>query len=231
MELKEGSMLKVEYIGRRKDDNTIFDTTKEGLAKKEGIYDEKVVYKPCLVIIGKNWLPKGLEEQLVGMKQGEKKVIEVEAKKGFGLHDRSKIRLIQRREFQKLDIKPKAGMEVEIAGQKGRIIKVNSSRVKVDFNHPLAGVDLVYEVEVVKILTDVKEQFVALLERRLPGIDFSSTKIEENGKILVVELPPDSRFLEYIQFTKNAVTRDISEFVKDKFDKVEFIEFYDIDRD
>ncbi|MHA1303700.1 MAG: FKBP-type peptidyl-prolyl cis-trans isomerase [Candidatus Heimdallarchaeaceae archaeon] len=230
MTLKEGSMLKLDYIGRRKDDGTIFDTTKEDVAKKEGIYDEKIVYKPCLVVIGKNWLPKGLEEQLKGMKEGEKKTIEVEAKLGFGLHDRSKIRLIQRREFQRLDIKPKAGMEVEITGQKGRIMKVDSSRVKVDFNHPLAGVDLVYEVEVVHIITDIKEQFIALLERRLPGIDFSGTKLEIDGKILVVELPPDSRFLEYIQFTKNAVTRDISEFVKGTINKIKFVEFYDIDK-
>jgi len=230
MTLKEGSMLKLDYIGRRKDDGTIFDTTKEDVAKKEGIYDEKIVYQPCLVVIGKNWLPKGLEEQLKGMKEGEKKTIEVEAKLGFGLHDRSKIRLIQRREFQRLDIKPKAGMEVEITGQKGRIMKVDSSRVKVDFNHPLAGVDLVYEVEVVHIITDIKEQFIALLERRLPGIDFSGTKLEIDGKILVVELPPDSRFLEYIQFTKNAVTRDISEFVKGTINKIKFVEFYDIDK-
>ena len=230
MVIEKGTMLKLNYIGKRKSDSYVFDTTLEDVAKKEGIYDEKVIYKPCLVVIGKHWLPVGLEEQLIGLKEGDKKTIEVEAKQAFGLHDRSKIRLIQRREFQKLDIKPKAGMEVEITGQKGRIMKVDSSRVKVDFNHPLAGEDVIYEVEIVKIITDVKEQFVALLERRLPGIDFSGTKIEIEGKILVVELPPHSRFLEYIQFTKNAVTRDISEFVKNKIDKVKFIEFYDIDK-
>ncbi|MHA1114889.1 MAG: peptidylprolyl isomerase [Candidatus Heimdallarchaeum aukensis] len=230
MAIEKGTMLKLNYIGKRKSDNYVFDTTLEDVAKKEGIYDEKVIYKPCLVVIGKHWMPVGLEEQLIGLNEGDKKTIEVEAKQAFGLHDRSKIRLIQRREFQKLDIKPKAGMEVEITGQKGRIMKVDSSRVKVDFNHPLAGEDVVYEVEIVKIITDVKEQFVALLERRLPGIDFSGTKIEIEGKILVVELPPHSRFLEYIQFTKNAVTRDISEFVKNKIDKVKFIEFYDIDK-
>ncbi|UJG42791.1 MAG: peptidylprolyl isomerase [Candidatus Heimdallarchaeum endolithica] len=230
MVIEKGTMLKLNYIGKRKSDSYVFDTTLEDVAKKEGIYDEKVIYKPCLVVIGKHWLPIGLEEQLIGLKEGDKKTIEVEAKQAFGLHDRSKIRLIQRREFQKLDIKPKAGMEVEITGQKGRIMKVDSSRVKVDFNHPLAGEDVIYEVEIVKIITDVKEQFVALLERRLPGIDFSGTKIEIEGKILVVELPPHSRFLEYIQFTKNAVTRDISEFVKNKMDKVKFIEFYEIDK-
>ncbi|MHA1865623.1 MAG: FKBP-type peptidyl-prolyl cis-trans isomerase [Candidatus Heimdallarchaeaceae archaeon] len=230
MVIEKGTMLKLNYIGKRKSDSYVFDTTLEDVAKKEGIYDEKVIYKPCLVVIGKHWLPVGLEEQLIGLKEGDKKTIEVEAKQAFGLHDRSKIRLIQRREFQKLDIKPKAGMEVEITGQKGRIMKVDSSRVKVDFNHPLAGEDVIYEVEIVKIITDVKEQFVALLERRLPGIDFSGTKIEIEGKILVVELPPHSRFLEYIQFTKNAVTRDISEFVKNKIEKVKFIEFYEIDK-
>ena len=229
MSLAEGSMLKLNYTGRKKEDNTVFDTTIEDIAKQEGIYDENVIYKPCLVIIGKNWLPAGVEEQLIGLKAGAKKTIDVEAKKGFGLHDRSKIRLIQRREFQRLQIKPKVDMQVEIGGQTGRILKVSSSRVKVDFNHDLAGQDLVYELEVVKKITNIKEQFISLLERRLPGVDFSSTNIEIDGKVLQVELPPQTRFMEFIQFTKNGVTRDVGE-ITNKYTQIVYIEKFDVEK-
>lgn len=225
----KGDMVKIDYTGRTKEDNRVFDTTIEEIAKKEGIYDDKVIYRPFTVIVGKNWLPEGLEEQLVGMKEGEEKVIEVEARKGFGLRDRSKIRLIQRREFQKLQIKPKEEMKVEIGGQVGTILKVSSSRVKVDFNHELAGQDLIYEVKIVKKVVDVKEQIVCLLEKRMPGIDFSDTKIELKDKEIIVELPKHTRFLEAIQFTKAGVARDIGELTK-KYDVMTFIDHFDIEK-
>lgn len=227
--LKYNDMCKINYTARLKDTNEIFDTTIEDIAKEADVYDENILYKPCLVIIGKNWLPEGLEEQLIGMQQGDKDTIAVEAKKGFGLRDRSKIRLIQRREFQKLQIKPKEGMKVELSGMEGRIMKVSSSRVKVDFNHDFAGHDLIYDVEIVEHISDVKDQFVALLEKRLPGVDFSETKIDLGDKIIKVELPKDTRFMEFIQFTKSGVTRDIGE-LTDKYEKVKFIEIFKIDR-
>ncbi len=227
--VEQGDMVKINYTGRTKEDNKVFDTTYENIAKKEGIYDEKVIYHPFTLIVGKKWLPIGLEKQLIGMKEGEKKVIEVEAKEGFGLRDRTKIRLIQRREFQRHQIKPKENMKVEIGGQTGRILKVSSSRVKVDFNHDLAGHDLIYEVEIVKKITDIKEQFICLLEKRLPGVDFSETKIEIKDKTLIVELPKNTRFMEYIQFIRNGVSRDLSE-ITTKYNKVTFIEHYEIEK-
>jgi len=227
--LDQRNMVNINYTGRIKEDNKVFDTTFENVAKKEDIFDEKVIYRPFTLIIGKNWLPVGLEDELVGMKEGQKKTIEIEAKKGFGLRDRSQIRLIQRREFQRHQIKPKDDMKVEISGQTGRILKVSSSRVKVDFNHDLAGMDLIYEVEIVKKIIDVKEQFICLLEKRLPGVDFSTTKIEIKGKAIEVELPKSTRFMEYIQFTRNGVTRDLGE-MTNKYEKISFIEHYEIEK-
>ncbi len=229
MSLAMNDMVKINYTAMKKEDNSVFDTTIESVAKAHDIYDEKLLYTPCLIIIGKNWLPPGVEEQLIGMKENEKKTFTVEAKKGFGLKDRSKIRLIQRREFQRLQIKPKENMKVEVGGSEGRILKVSSSRVKVDFNHDLAGHDLVYEVEIIQCITDIKAQFIALLEKRLPGLDFSTTKIELDKKKIIVELPKESRFMEYIQFIKNGVTRDIAPFAKN-YEVVEFIEKYTIEQ-
>ena len=227
--LQSSDMVNINYTGRKSEDKKVFDTTFEDVARKEDIFDEKVIYRPFTLIIGKNWLPIGLEENIIGMKEGGKKTIEIEAKKGFGLRDRSKIRLIQRREFQRHQIKPKEDMKVEIGGQEGRILKVSSSRVKVDFNHDLAGQDLIYDVEIVKKIIDIEEQFICLLEKRLPGVDFSSTKIELKDKNIIVELPKNTRFMEYIQFIRNGVTRDLSE-ITNKYNNVTFIEHYKIEK-
>ena len=227
--LTKGDMVNINYTGRTKEDNKVFDTTFEDVAKKEDIFEEKIIYRPFTLLIGKNWLPVGLEEQIIGMKEGQKKTIEIEAKMGFGLRDRSKIRLIQRREFQRHQIKPKEDMKAEIGGQTGRILKVSSSRVKVDFNHDLAGMDLVYDIEIVKKVIDIKEQFICLIEKRLPGVDFSTTKIEIKSKTLEIELPKNTRFMEYIQFVRNGISRDLGE-ITNKYNKITFIEYYDIEK-
>ena len=146
--IKLGDMVKINYTCKTSEDGKVFDTTFEKIAKEHDIFDEKFIYQPFTLIVGSHKLPVGLEEGLIGLKEGDAKTINIEAKKGFGLRDRSKIRLIQRREFQKHQIKPKEDAKVEIGGQRGRILKVSSSRVKVDFNHPLAGKDLMFSVVV-----------------------------------------------------------------------------------
>ncbi|MBY8999978.1 MAG: FKBP-type peptidyl-prolyl cis-trans isomerase [Candidatus Heimdallarchaeota archaeon] len=229
LNIKQGDMVKINYTCKTAEDGKIFDTTFEKIAKDNDIFDEKIIYQPFTLVIGKHRLPVGLEDALIGLKEGDSKTIEVEAKRGFGLRDRSKIRLIQRREFQKHQIKPKENAKVEIGGQKGRILKVSSSRVKVDFNHDLAGFDLIYDVGIVKKVTDIKEQCICLLEKRLPGVDFSKTKMEIKDKTIIIELPQNTRFMEYIQFTRNGLSRDLGE-ITSKFDRVTFIEHYEIEK-
>ena len=151
--------------------------------------------------------------------------------------------MAQRRETMKRDIRltqmfsgvdtatiivDKEGLKVELNGERGTIQKVSSSRVKVDFNHDLAGIDLIYEVEVVKKIDDIKEQFICLLEKRLPGVDFSEAIIEIKDKTLVVELPKFTRFMEFIQFTRAGVARDLGEISK-KYTHVTFIESFEIE--
>ena len=57
--LSKGDIVNLNYTGRTKEDNKVVDTTIESIAKKEEIYDEKVIYRPFTLIIGKNWLPEG----------------------------------------------------------------------------------------------------------------------------------------------------------------------------
>jgi FKBP-type peptidyl-prolyl cis-trans isomerase 2 len=227
--IKLGDMVKINYTCKTSEDGKVFDTTFEKIAKEHDIFDENFIYQPFTLIVGSHKLPVGLEEGLIGLKEGDSKTINIEAKRGFGLRDRSKIRLIQRREFQKHQIKPKEDAKVEIGGQKGRILKVSSSRVKVDFNHDLAGFDLIYDIKIIKKVTAIEEQCICLLEKRLPGVDFSNTKIDIQNKTIILELPKDTRFMEYIQFTRNGLTRDLGEITK-KYDKVTFIEHYEIEK-
>ena len=218
--LNKGDIVNLNYTGRTKEDNKVVDTTIESIAKKEGIYDEKVIYRPFTLIIGKHWLPAGLEEALIGMKEGQKKTIEVDAKNGFGLRDRSKIRLIQRREFQRHQIKPKEDMKVEIGGQTGRILKVSSSRVKVDFNHDLAGKDLEFDVKITERIENEKEKIVFVFQRYMPSLAEKDVQYEVNEKSISVGLSPYMLLTEGLQ---NLVLRVIGDLRQSfGYDKIEF---------
>ena len=84
-EVKEKSMVYLDYTGSTKDGGIIFDTTHLEVAKEEGLFKENDRYEPALVVVGWNWLLAAVEEELVGMKVGESKTIEVPPERGAGL--------------------------------------------------------------------------------------------------------------------------------------------------
>ena len=73
--MKDGDFVTIDYVARVKDSGEIFDLTKEDLAKKEGVYKEKVEYKPVTFIVGANFVIRGLDEALHKMKVGDCKAL------------------------------------------------------------------------------------------------------------------------------------------------------------
>lgn len=223
--VKEGSFVKVDYIARKVEDNVVFDTTMKEIAEKEGIFSPSKIYEPILLVIGREWLPKVVEDALMGKSIGESVEVEVPFAEAFGPHDPSKIKLVPRREFQKLQINPQKGEYVSISGQEGLILSVSPGRVRIDFNHRLAGKDLHYTVTVRQVINDELEKIQALINRRLPGADISDSIITIDGEALDVILPDRVRYYEYVQFAKKNIAKDIGE-ILGKFKEVRFHETF-----
>ena len=207
--VKEGDVIKLNYIGRLKETGKIFDTNIEEVAKSEGVFDENQPYSPLVVVVGKGWIIQGLDESLVGLKENEPATIEVPVEKAYGPWDPTKVKIIPKRELQKRNITPQKGLVIQLDGQHGKIVHVGSGRVRVDFNHPYAGKDLIYEVTVVKKITDDKEKVLALLERRIPRANLENTEIEFEETVIRIKLPKQAFYYEYLQFAKQLAARDI----------------------
>ena len=62
--MKEGDFVRIDYVGRIKGSGEIFDLTKEDVARKNGIYNPNMNYKPVPIIIGARMVIKGLEDAL-----------------------------------------------------------------------------------------------------------------------------------------------------------------------
>ena len=87
MVLQKGDFVRIDYIGKIKESGKVFDTTMEEIAKEHGIYDEKIDFKPAPIVVGANHVIKGLDEALVGLEVGEKKIVEIPPEKGYGKRD------------------------------------------------------------------------------------------------------------------------------------------------
>lgn len=162
--MKEGDFLLIEFLGRVKLTGEIFDLSSEEEAKKAGIYNEKQKYGPGLVVIGAGMTMPGVEEQLKGMKLGDEREFEVPAEKAFGPRNRKLIKIISINNFYKQNMNPVPGAMVSIDNRDCKIKSVSGGRVMVDFNHPLAGKDLLYKARIVKKITDLKEKTDRLLD-------------------------------------------------------------------
>lgn len=161
-QIKNGDFISLDFVGTLKATNLIFDTTQEDVAKKEGIYNDKMSYKPLIIKVGENQLIKSLDEFLVGKKIG-KYSLDLPAEKAFGKKNAKLLRLFSISEFRKHKISPMPGLEVELDGMRGIIRTVNGGRVIVDFNHPLSGQDIIYDLQVNQIITDEKTKLEATL--------------------------------------------------------------------
>jgi len=74
MGVSPGDTISVNYIGRL-DDGTVFDTSYEDIAKKEGIYTPQRIYEPLIFEVGAGQVIKGFDEAVIGMKVNETKEI------------------------------------------------------------------------------------------------------------------------------------------------------------
>jgi len=225
--MNKGDFVLVNYTVKVKDTDEIIDTTIEDVAKKGNIYQKDKIYEPLLLILGEGQLFKKIEEEIMSMQPGEKKIVELKPEDAFGQRDPAKVKIISAKELTSRGITPKPGMKVETDEGVAIIRSVGGGRVVIDLNHPLAGKTLIYEVDVIKKIEDLKDKILSLVHRRIPSIDLSKFIVEiDEGKIRI-NIPEDAYLLEGLQYMKRSIVNDIQRFIKN-INKVEFIEVYEI---
>lgn len=164
---KEGSVIEINYTAKEKDSGKVFDTTVKEEAKKAEIFNEKVKYAPRVVVLGEHELLPGLEKIVRKMNVGESRKIELTPEEGFGERKAELIRVVPLQEFLKQKIQPFPGLIVEVNNAQGRVQTVSGGRVRMDFNHPLAGKTVEYDLTVEKEVKGEKERVDALLGKYL----------------------------------------------------------------
>jgi FKBP-type peptidyl-prolyl cis-trans isomerase 2 len=185
--MKTGEFVYIDYIARIKDTGEIFDLTKEEVARKEKIYNEKIKYSPIPVIVDGGFVIAGLNDALKEMKVGEKKKVVIEPGKAFGERSEELVKLIPEARFKEQGADVVPGYFVNINNLRGRVVSIDGGRVKVDFNHPLAGKTLEYDVEIVQEIKDNVEKIKAIVYY-FTGLEKEGIDIRVKEKVVEIEM-------------------------------------------
>jgi FKBP-type peptidyl-prolyl cis-trans isomerase 2 len=219
--VKEGSIVEVNYTGKVAASNTVFDTTVEKRAIEAGIFNEKAGYKPVVVVVGENELLRGLDSALKGMRVGEQKKITLRPSEAFGERNPKLVRVLPLKEFKRQKMQPVPGLIVEANGRQGKVQSVSGGRVRVDFNHPLAGKELEYELKIEREINNAKEQVTALFEKYFAVVPQGERSIAIKGKAVEVQL--SQRYAAVAAPLKNRFSELVTKHVKG-IETVRFVE-------
>lgn len=124
----------------------------------EGIpFESPADGEPETVTVGQGKINPGFEEVLIGMSPGEKKTVELPCEKAYGKYRKSLVLRLKRKKLN-LTEEPEPGkyLKISLNGNESgfaKVLKVTNSYVIVDGNHPMAGEDMIYELEVIDIIS------------------------------------------------------------------------------
>jgi peptidylprolyl isomerase len=139
-QVQKGDTVSVHYHGRLKD-GTTFDSS-EGR-------------EPLQFSAGSGQVIKGFDDAVLDMAPGQKKTVQIPVTEAYGERSEDMIMEYPREEFP-ADMNPEVGMELQMGDNAGNVFpvvitQVNENTVMLDGNHPLAGHDLIFDIELVSI--------------------------------------------------------------------------------
>jgi FKBP-type peptidyl-prolyl cis-trans isomerase 2 len=154
--VEEGDFVLLKMTARTQK-GKVFRVSSEEDAKKAGIYEEEKAnkghYTPEFVIIGKpGFLNEGLTETIKDMNYFQKKSVKIPPTKAFGKREPQKIERIGIAKFRKLNDgkNPEYGQDyTNKKGQRGVVTNILQGKVIIDYNHPLAGQSIDYNLEII----------------------------------------------------------------------------------
>jgi FKBP-type peptidyl-prolyl cis-trans isomerase 2 len=197
MVLKKNDFIKIEFTAKVKDTDNIFDSNiKEDLEKISS--SEKISTKPFVFALGQSMFIKGVDNFLIGKSSNPKNyIIELTPEEAFGKRDFKQVQTLSTKIFQKQKVTPYPGAMFNFDGKLGKILTISGGRTIVDFNNPLAGKDVIYNLKILEKVEDLNEKIKAL-------IDFffrQELKFEIKDKKLIIEA--DSKFKNFIEMFKD----------------------------
>lgn len=126
-----------------------------GKLKNGQVFDSSLERDPLQFTVGEGQMIKGFDEAVNGMELNEKKTVEIPSDEAYGERNEQLIQEVSKTQLP-ADMNPQVGQTLVAtndAGQQTHVLvtEVADDHIKIDANHPLAGKDLIFEIELVEI--------------------------------------------------------------------------------
>jgi len=118
------------------------------------VVDSNLEKEPATFTVGDGNLLEGFEQAIFGLKAGDHKVLDIAPENGFGMPNPSNVQKLPRKQFEGIDLEPGLVISFQDPNQgelPGVIAEFSEQMVSVDFNHPLAGKQLKFEVKILSV--------------------------------------------------------------------------------
>lgn len=201
MTIEKGDFIRVSYTGKT-DEDRVFDTTDEDVAKANSIYNEKGKYGGDVVIVGAKHTVAGLDEDFVGKEIGYTGSVTIPPEKAFGPRNPE---LIESIPITKFNQKIQVGMPVEVDGRPGIVIRAIGRMAQVDFNRFLAGQTVTYDYEIKEKIDDVEGKVKGLLGLYI-GKDLP---VRVNDDNITVDIEPEMTYNQRWLMSKRQIAREV----------------------
>jgi FKBP-type peptidyl-prolyl cis-trans isomerase SlyD len=164
MKLQKSDFIEIDFTGKFKDSGEVFDSSLSSELKK---LSPHAVAKPFTFALGHEMFLKGINDFLIGKeidKFPKSFTIELKPEKAFGPRNSAEVKMIPMKIFKEHNVQPIPGASLNFDGRVARILSVSGGRVLVDFNGPLSGKEVVYEVKVLRKVDDINQKVKSLNE-------------------------------------------------------------------
>ncbi len=138
-QVKQGDKIRVHYTGRLEDGSE---------------FDRSASDDPLEITVGENSVIDGFEQAVLGMTVGERKTVTIPPDQGYGPRRDEMMQEIDRSTIPE-ELELKVGARMEASGEETMftltVVEIGEKTVTLDANHPLAGKDLTFEIELLAI--------------------------------------------------------------------------------
>lgn len=159
MAFQKKDFIEIEFTGKIKGGEVFDSNVKENLKQLNPSADTK----PLIFSLDEGMFIKGIDDFLIGKETG-KYTIELSPDKAFGPRIPEFVQKVPIKLFHSQNLNPVPGGMFNFDGRIAKILSVSGGRVMVDFNNPLAGKDVVYEVNVLRKIDDTNEKVKSLID-------------------------------------------------------------------
>ena len=159
-----------------------------------------------VIPVGRGYVIKAVDESLLAHNISDEYSLEVSSKDAYGPRSRELIKLVPGKYFIENNVSPVKGLIVNIDGLIGKVISTSPGRVMVDFNHPLSGKDMSYEIKIKNEVNDVLGKAKAVIKALIP----QELEIELRDKELII-----NDVIGLPESVKSSVEKELKEVIGD----------------